>query len=157
MRDVRFLLARPEDGYQGSKGSLWFLIALTILTTVRSLIHMFAPDGGANSIAGLEVEGLAGDNVIHLFAQWGLEQLLLAGVSWVIITRYRFLIPFAILLQLVDWSMRWVLGELKPIQVDNPPPGAVANYIFVPLCAIALWFALPKVAEVVGGRGSSAP
>ncbi len=41
--------------------------------------------------------------------------------------------------------MRWVLGELKPIVVDNSPPGEIGNYIFVPLCAIALWFSLPKV------------
>jgi len=28
--------------------------------------------------------------------------------------------------------------------VVAPPPGAIGNLIFLPLSAIALWFALPK-------------
>lgn len=144
MRDLRFLLAHPDHGYRGSRGSFAFLVALTVLTTVRSVIHMFAPDGGANSIAGLDVGGVGGDNLVHLFAQWGLEQLLLSVVAWVVIVRYRFLVPFALALQLADWSLRWVMGELKPLRVDDPPPGAIGTYVFVPLVAIALWFALPR-------------
>ena len=144
MRDLSALLPDPHEGYRGSTGSLWFLTALAVLVTVRSLVHVLAPDGGANSIAGLAVEGDAGTNLVHLFAQWGLEQLLLAVVLWVAILRYRFLIPFALLLQLADWSLRWVLGEFKPIVVDTIPPGGIGNYVLAPLCAIALWFSLPR-------------
>ena len=50
MPDFRFLLARPEWGYQGTRASLWFLVALTVLTTARCLVHVFAPDGGAGSM-----------------------------------------------------------------------------------------------------------
>ena len=144
MRDFRYLLATPEQGYRGTKGSFWFTVAFTVLVTVRSLIHMFAPDGGANSIAGFEIEGDAGDNLVHLFAQWGLEQLILAIVAWIVLARYRFLIPLVLALQLFDWIMRGVLGEIKPIVVDGTPPGAIGNIIFVPLVAIALWFSLPN-------------
>lgn len=147
MRDFRYLLATPDQGYRGSKGSFWFLVAMSVLVTARSLIHMFAPDGGANSIAGLTVEGDAGDNLVHLFAQWGLEQLILAIVAWVVIVRYRFLVPFVLLIQLVDWLMRGVIGEIKPLVVESMPPGGIGNIIFVPLLAIALWFSLPKTAE----------
>jgi hypothetical protein len=115
-----------------------------VLVTVRSLIHIFAPDGGANSIAGFALEGDAGDNLVHLFAQWGLEQLVLAIVAWIVLARYRFLIPLVLALQLFDWIMRGVLGEIKPIVVDGTPPGAIGNIIFVPLVAIALWFSLPN-------------
>ena len=147
MRDFRYLLATPDQGYRGSKGSFWFLVAMSVLVTARSLIHMFAPDGGANSIAGLTVEGDAGDNLVHLFAQWGLEQLILAIVAWVVIVRYRFLVPFVLLIQLVDWLMRGVIGEIKPLVVESMPPGGIGNIIFVPLLAIALWFSLPKTEE----------
>ena len=147
MRDFRYLLATPEQGYRGTKGSFWFLIAMSVLVTVRSLIHMFAADGGANSIAGITVEGDAGDNLVHLFAQWGLEQLILAIVAWVVIVRYRFLVPFVLLLQLFDWLMRGVIGEIKPLVVESMPPGGIGNIIFVPMVAIALWFSLPKAGE----------
>lgn len=127
-----------------TKGSFWFLVVMSVLVTVRSLIHMFAPDGGANSIAGIAVEGDAGDNLVHLFAQWGLEQLILAIIAWAVIVRYRFLVPFVLLLQLFDWLMRGVMGEIKPLVVESTPPGGIGNIIFVPLVAIALWFSLPK-------------
>ncbi len=147
MPDFSYLLPEPEAGYRGSKYSLWFLIALTVLTTGRSLVHIFAPDGGANSIAGIALEGEAGDNLVHIFSQWGLEQLLLAVVSWVIIARYRFLVPFALALQLADWSGRFAIGFMKPLIVDDPPPGAIANYILIPTVAIAFWFSLPARSE----------
>lgn len=160
MRDFRYLLATPEQGYRGTQGSFWFTVAFTVLVTVRSLIHMFAPDGGANSIAGFAVEGDAGDNLVHLFAQWGLEQLILAMIAWIVIARYQFLIPLVLALQLFDWIMRSVLGELKPIVVDGTPPGAIGNLVFVPLIAIALWFSLPRFSlprQPTGATSASDP
>ncbi len=144
MRDFRYLLAQPEQGYRGTAASFWVLVAMTALATGRSLVHILANDGGANSIAGIEVSGEAGDNLVHLFAQWGLEQLLLAVVAWVVIARYRFLVPAALLLQLADWGLRSLIGGFKPLVSEGTPPGATATFIFVPVLAIALWFSLPR-------------
>jgi hypothetical protein len=41
----------------------WALMAVALLCTVRSLIHMLATDGGAHSIAGIAVSGVAGSSV----------------------------------------------------------------------------------------------
>ena len=144
MRDFRYLFPPLNADYRGSRFSFWFLVFITALSTARSLVHIFAPDGGANSIAGIDVDVEGGDNIIALFAQWGWEQLLLALIAWVIITKYRSLVPLALLLQVLDWGGRWAVGEFKPFVVDAPPPGAIGNLIFLPLSAIALWFALPK-------------
>ena len=65
-----------------------------------------------------------------------------------VIVRYRFLVPAVLLLQLLDWGGRALVGELKPFVIDALPPGAYGNLIFVPLVAIALWFSLPKRDEV---------
>ena len=101
----------------------------------------------AGSIAGLDTSGEGGENLISMFAQWGLEQLLLSFVAWVVIIKYRFLVPFVLLVQFLDWSGRALLGLIKPLVVENPPPGKIGNYIFVPLTAIALWFSLPKTSD----------
>ncbi|MCP4834082.1 MAG: hypothetical protein GY895_04895, partial [Phycisphaera sp.] len=42
MRNVRYLLAQPEQGYQGAAASFWVLVAMTVLATGRSLVHIFA-------------------------------------------------------------------------------------------------------------------
>jgi hypothetical protein len=154
VRDFRFLLARPEWGYQGTQASLWFLVAMTLLTTARSLVHVLAPDGGAGSIAGIDIDVAGGDNIVAIFAQWGWSQLLLALVGWLVIARYRFLVPAILLMQLLDWGGRALVGVVKPLVVDAPPPGEIGNYIFVPLVAIALWFSLPKRGGAVTNASS---
>ncbi len=59
MRDFHALFPAAGSDYRGTVLSFWFLVALTVVTTARSLVHMFLPDGGATVIAGLDtaVEG----------------------------------------------------------------------------------------------------
>jgi hypothetical protein len=76
-------------GYQGTRFSLVFLVVLTSVTTLRSLAHILLPDGGANSIAGLDVSVAGGENLIAMFSQWGFTQLLLSVMMWgVIVATY---------------------------------------------------------------------
>ena len=131
-------------GYQGSTFSLIFLVLLTSITTLRSLAHVFLPDGGANSIAGLDVSVDGGSNLIAMFAQWGYTQLLLSVMMWGILIFARGLVPFALLVQTLDWGGRILVGQMKPVEVASPPPGEIGSYILLPLCLIALWFSLPK-------------
>ena len=126
------------------KFSLIFLIVLTTVTTLRSLAHIFLPDGGANSIAGLDVSGTGGNNLIAMFAQWGYTQLLLSVMMWGVIIFARNLLPFALLVQTLDWGGRILIGLMKPVEVASAPPGEIGSYILWPLCLIALWFSLPK-------------
>ena len=144
MRDFNALFPAAGSDYRGTALSFWFLVALTVLTTARSLVHMFLPDGGASVIAGLDTSVEGGKNLIAMFGQWGLEQLLLSLVAWVVILRYRHLVPFVLLLQVLDWGGRLGIGLMKPVVVSDPPPGEIGNYLFLPLAAIALWFALPR-------------
>lgn len=143
---MRKLITKFEmtPGYQGSRFSLVFLVLLTTITTLRSLAHVFLPDGGANSIAGLDVSVAGGSNLIAMFAQWGYTQLLLSVMMWGIIIFARSLVPFALLVQTLDWGGRILVGQMKPVEVASPPPGEIGSYILLPLCLIALWLSLPK-------------
>ena len=129
------------------KFSLIFLIVLTTVTTLRSLAHIFLPDGGANSIAGLDVSGAGGNNLIAMFAQWGYTQLLLSVMMWGVIIFARNLLPFALLVQTLDWGGRILIGLMKPVEVASAPPGEIGSYILWPLCLMALWLSLPKKAS----------
>lgn len=134
------------SGYQGTRFSLVFLVVLTTITTLRSLAHMFLPDGGANSIAGLDVTVDGGQNLIALFAQWGFTQLLLSVMMWGVIVFAKNMVPFALLVQTLDWGGRILIGQMKPIEVASPPPGEIGSYIIWPICLIALWFSFPPKA-----------
>ena len=128
------------------KFSLIFLIVLTTVTTLRSLAHIFLPDGGANSIAGLDVSVAGGNNLIAMFAQWGYTQLLLSVMMWGVIFFARNLLPFALLVQTLDWGGRILIGLMKPVEAASAPPGEIGSYILWPLCLIALWLSLRKPA-----------
>ena len=147
MRSLTFRFTDLND-YQGSKTSLVFFIALTALSTLRSLAHIFLPDGGAGTIAGLETEVAGGENIIAMFGQWGLAQLLLALVMWMVILYAKALIPLGLIFSSLDWGGRILVGLLKPIEVMDPPPGEYGSYILLPLCLIALWFSFPKKTAV---------
>ena len=147
MRDFKYLLPKPEQGYRGTKGSFWFLIAM-----VRAG-HGQEPDPHVRRRRRSQQHcrdhrrRRRRQQPDPSVRQWGLEQLILAIVAWVVIVRYRFLVPFVLLLQLFDWLMRGVMGEIKPLVVDSMPPGGIGNIIFVPLVAVALWFSLPKAGD----------
>jgi hypothetical protein len=130
--------------YRGSRLSFLFLVLLTTVATGRSLAHIFLPDGGAQSIAGMDVEVEGGNNIIAMFGQWGFSQLLLAGLMWVIIFKQRHLVPLALLFQTLDWGGRILVGLLKPVDIASAPPGEIGSYILFPLCVIALWFSMPR-------------
>ena len=106
----------------------WFFVGMAVLTTGRSLAHMFLSDGGAEVIAGLPLSRDAiSDIFIGIFGQWRLEQLLLASVAWVVILRYRFLVPFALLLQLLDLVGRFGMAQWKPVWPLDTPPGEIGS------------------------------
>ena len=76
---------------------------------------MFRKDGGANSIAGIDLDV---QNIVAIFAQWGLEQLLLASLAWLALLRYRGLIPLILLINLLDNIGRILVGRSKPLKID---------------------------------------
>ena len=89
----------PElDAYRGTRLAFYFFVLVTMASTVRSLIHMFAPDGGAPSIADLAINVEGGANLVALFAQRGASQLILAVFYWLAIIRYRGLVPLMLLI-----------------------------------------------------------
>jgi hypothetical protein len=123
-------LLPPEANHYG--GSRWVMIAMaayTTLLTARSLVHMFAEDGGADSIATINIDVEGGDNIVALFAQWGGLQLMLAGIVWVVLWRLRSLVPFMALMLFVEPIMRAAMGALKPVETVGTAPGAALNNV----------------------------
>jgi len=129
-----------DKDYTGAKIPFYFLILIAIVSTIRSLIHVFAPDGGANSIAGIDVAVQGGANIVAIFAQWGALQLLLALFYWLAILRYRFLVPAMLAVIVIEQLFRMGAGQVKPLEIANPPPGAIGSEILLPIAIVAfLW------------------
>jgi hypothetical protein len=139
----RLSMLVPADtaSYRGSRFILYFLAVYNAVGTVRSLIHICAPDSGAASIATMQVEGKSGRNVVAMLGQWGGAQLLMAALIWVVLWRYRGLTPLMVAAVLAEQVLRVVVGELKPIASTRTPPGALSRVI-LPVAFLVLVLAL---------------
>lgn len=150
-RPARLLPASPAR-YEGPALPLAFAVAYLAVTTVRSVIHLAAPDGGAGSIATVDLTVAGAANVVALFGQWGAIQLLLALLLWVLLLRYRGLLPLVLLVFLIEPGLRELAGALKPLETLGTAPGAALNWAAVPVLAAALWLSLCPAGDAGGPR-----
>jgi hypothetical protein len=136
------LPAQADNTIRGMKLPVYVFTLIAIVSLVRSCIHLLAPDGGAGSIAGmnLAVEGAGG--IIFAFALWGSAQLIYAVIQLVVAFRYRSLVPFMYVLLIVETLLRQLVGHMKPVTFAHTPPGAIGNYVILPLAGLMLVLSL---------------
>jgi hypothetical protein len=140
-----FLPTRADNTIRGSRLPFYVFILIAVIGTVRSFIHLLAPDGGAGSIAGMDLTVAGAGGIVFAFALWGSAQLIYALLQWLVILRYRSLVPFMWSVQILETLLREFVGTTKPVTFAHTPPGAIGNSIYLPLSivmlALALWSA----------------
>ena len=136
-----------NNKYEGKKVALYLFELFTIMTVARSLIHIFATDGGAQSIATIPLSNYsieAADVVIHFFAEWGLTQLLFGILYAIVIWKYKSLIPLMYLFILTEYTGRLFLTYHKPIIIEGTAPGGIGNYILIPVALLMFILSILK-------------
>lgn len=122
----------------------WIIIAFSL---IRSLIHIFSSDGGAQSIASIPLDSYSNEanaTVIFMFALWGLSQLLMCFVYIIIALKYRSLIPLMYLFVFLEYSGRFLIGHTKPIETIRTAPGQIGNYLLIPISLVMFLFSCKK-------------
>ncbi|MFZ1681987.1 MAG: hypothetical protein WAT70_13285 [Rhizobiaceae bacterium] len=136
------LLPRVVDNvFPGRAVALYAFYGLTAVTMWRSLHHLIAPDGGAQSIATIPLDrypGPASATIVSMFAFWGLSQLIVGLVYVVAALRYRALIPLLLLLAIVEYVARMAIPLFKPFETAGTAPGAMMNLPMVVVLVILL-------------------
>jgi len=138
----RLLPQTITNHYIGNPIAFYGLILITGITLIRSLIHIIAPDGGAQAIATIPLDQYsteAAQAVIGMFALWGLSQLIVGLIMVVVLVAYRSLIPAMYVLLLFEYGLRATfLPLIKPIPTIDTAPGAVANWPMLLVSVILL-------------------
>jgi hypothetical protein len=137
---VRLLPGHWNDPYRGRPIGWQLLLLLALLNFVRGGIHLFADDGGAGRIAGIDL-AQGGAVIVMLFAVMGIDQIVWGAIDAAVALRWRAFVPavWAVTLakQLAGALVMWVY---KPLPV--PAPGKFAALITLPVLAFALWASL---------------
>ena len=126
--DVKKILPKDPSTYKGHKSIRIITAVYLLIVVIRSCVHIFASDGGANSIAGIDVSVEGGDNIIAIFHQWGAIQLILAGLLVVLFFRYPGLTPLVVLTLAIDPIMRALAGQMMSVTSQSTPPGEALNW-----------------------------
>jgi len=150
---VSLLLPKQADNtIRGSRVPAVVFGVLTVVSIVRSCIHLLAPDGGAGSIAGMDLAVAGADGIVFAFALWGSAQLVYALLQLLVVIRYRSLVPLMYVVLLLETGLRWFVGATKPVTFAHTPPGALGNWMW-----LVLSVAMLGVTFRTAGRASEAP
>jgi hypothetical protein len=123
-------------------------LAFLLIVVVRSVIHLFTPDGGAESIAGIDTSVAGGNNIIALFHQWGAIQLLLVGLMLTLFFAYKGFTPLVVLFLALDAPMRALAGMMGKVESAHTPPGEALNWpAFFALAILFIFSLLQKKAK----------
>ena len=131
-----------DNNFEGIPVVKYAAYPLCITSSIRSLIHIFYVDGGAQSIATIPLNYFsesANSVIIMMFALWGVSQLLLALACSIILFRYQKCIPFIFFITALECVLRLMVFKMKPIVVTNyAPGGAAGSFIMLAYCTVFL-------------------
>ena len=136
------LPATASNTIHGMKLPVFVFALLAVISTVRSCIHLLAPDSGAGSIAGMDLSVAGASSIVFAFALWGSAQLIYALIQLAVTFRYRSLVPFMYTLLILETLLRMLVGHMKPVTFAHTPPGVLANYVTLPLAVLMLVLSL---------------
>jgi hypothetical protein len=124
--------------YTGSMASAYILTVFGVLSILPGSIHTFAPDGGAGTIAGIDLSHNGGV-IIALFAWAGATQIALGVVSLIVSLRYRTLVPLLLSAAVLERGLHafcfWIL---KSAGTGHHPPEHYGVLVGLPILIIAL-------------------
>jgi hypothetical protein len=116
------------------------VLALMMVTNIgRGCIHAFAPDGGAHSIAGLDISH-ATQTILSLFAILGFHQLVAGAFQFYVLAFRRDLVLIALVLQTAETLLGVVnlyFYRTMPVAV----PGAAFNAALLAVLVITVYIA----------------
>ncbi|WP_205597666.1 hypothetical protein [Paraferrimonas sp. SM1919] len=149
MFDFKLVLPKAMNNhYQGHKVALWFFYIITAVTLWRSQHHLFAQDGGAQSIATIPLHTFSSEAtaaIVGTFALWGLSQLIIGFLYLITSLFYKSLIPMMYILGIFEYSVRaFYISNFKPIPTMGDAPGAIINLPLVVIFTTMLLLSIHK-------------
>ena len=125
--DIKKVLTKDISIFQGFRPIRLIAFLYMLVMVTRSCVHLFTADGGAQSIAGIDISVEGGDKIIAIFHQWGAIQLILAALLLLLFFRYPGLTPLILLTLAIEPVMRFIAGQMMRLTTTGTPPGKTFN------------------------------
>ena len=139
---VKVLPDEITNEFRGHRCSALAFLIIALVSLARSLAHIFLPDGGAGSIATIDLGVEGAGTIVSMFALWGLSQLLMSVFYVIVYFRYKSLIPLMYIFVIAEYAGRIAIGQFKPVETVGVAPGAVGNFLILPLAIVLFLFSM---------------
>ena len=126
--------------YRGHALAWMFLALHGAMNLFRGSVHLLKSDGGAASIAGIDLS-LNGAVILSLFAAAGWGQLMMAAIDFSVAFKYRALARYLLAYHFIHVvGLSIVIWWWRPMPLPNAP-GKPGQLLLVVLTGIAWWAA----------------
>ena len=133
-----------NERYTGSPLAPYILLLFGVLTIIPGCIHTLLPDGGAGSIAGIDLSR-DGRVIVAVFAWAGATQIAFGLAALIVALRYRDLVPLLLALAILERTLHALNGWLfTGGAVTHHPPEHYAVLVALPLLVVALVLSLRR-------------
>lgn len=154
----RLLPRTADNGYQGHRLALWLLGAALVVHTaigVNSIVNGFEVARTADGIPLDTYPAGAAATVVSLFGLLGVARVTLGALGFLVLLRYRSLVPLALALLLMEHLGKRVVLSVLPIPREGAPPAATISDAI--LATLVLGLALSLWRRGGGAGGATAP
>jgi hypothetical protein len=154
---ARLFPRQVDNLYQGQVLAIWFFIPVLAMKTVMGFNVAGYNPFISNRFILTNVDGVpvstypeeAATHLLFTFAAWGLGLFLLSALGWIVLARYRAMLPLMILVFLSEQVGRMVLSQTMlphhlPVSAGIPISSLI-NWGFAVLLMLALVLSLQKM------------
>jgi len=135
-----------DNSYRGQKLALWILGFLSLIKSVigiNSIINGASVMSDADGIALNTYPAAAVQNLVAIWALYGLSHLVMGVLGVLVLVRYRGMVPLMFGLLLLSHLGGRLIGEFHPIVRTGAPPAFIINLTLLALIiigfALSLW------------------
>ena len=131
--------------YHGSIGAVWLAALLVFMKVGIALGAIFNGHHAASVADGIPIDSYTpagAQAVVALFGTIGVSQLALGAVGFLVVFRYRALLPGYLLLLVIEYLGRKGVTLLLPIERVGGADGGILNWALLALLLAALVLSL---------------
>lgn len=142
---ARMFPSVADNRYRGLAPALWLFVLLAVMKVGLGLAHILRADGGAQSVSTIPLDTYpagAAQNIVGLMARMGLEQVLLGLVFFIVLLRYRALVPLMYLVAVLHFLGGRAIGTMKPLALAGVSGAATMHLVIGAIAVVGLLLSL---------------
>jgi len=131
--------------YRGRRLGLWIFGFVVFMKSLQMLSSLFNGRMTLRRADGIPIDTYppgAAQTIVSLFALLAFTYLLICVICWLVLLRYRSVVPMMFMLLLLDYVCRRAILYFLPVGRTGTPGGVIVNLVLFALMVAGFVFAI---------------